>query len=267
MGIALVIHHSLLVIRSLFPFSLSYDRGKGCVFMKQKLRKSLVQWLCVGVILLGAGAWFGGEELTQVFAATTAQPILVLDAGHGGFDGGAVGENGTVEQYINLAIAKRTALLAGYFGVPTVQTRPDEQALVNLPENAIRENKVADIKAREAIANSVEQSVFVSIHLNKFEQAQYYGAQVFYSPNNPISQILAQNLQVALILGIDNGNTRVEKPASTDIYLMKQLCCPAVVVECGFLSNADEEALLATDAYQKQLAVCIVAGCLPIINK
>ncbi len=195
---------------------------------------------------------FGMEQKTRAMqTAGNAQTTLVIDAGHGGFDGGAVGADGTAEQDINLSIAKRVQVLANFFGVPTAMTRPDENALDYNPSRTVRENKIADIKAREKLVNSIPSPVFLSIHLNKFSDARYHGAQVFYS---------AGNVQQCLIDGCDPLNHRKAKQADSAIYLMKKLDCPAVIIECGFLSNPAEEARLRDEAYHKQLAAAVICG-------
>ncbi len=217
-----------------------------------------------GLVLLPAVAglllfWPSGG-IRSVFSASNAPETLVIDAGHGGFDGGAVGADGVSEQHINLRIAQHTEALAVFFGIPAVMTRPDENALGFVDGRAIRENKVADIHERQRIAEQTENPVFLSIHLNKFEQPQYHGAQVFYSRNNPRSKELAETLQATLAEGIDPENNRRAKQAVNTIYLMKKLECPAVIVECGFLSNPAEAERLQQEEYQKQLAVCIISG-------
>lgn len=208
----------------------------------------------------------GGAVQTMLQTDNSAIHTLVIDAGHGGFDGGAVGASGTSEQDINLAIARRVQALAGFFGVRTVMTRPDNNALVYDPSRPIRENKAADIKERVTRTLAVENPVFMSIHLNKFSDPQYHGAQVFYSPNHAGSCTLAESLQDCLIRGCDPSNHRQAKQAERTIYLMKQLKCPAVIIECGFLSNPDEEKLLQQETYQKQLALCIICGYLSYEN-
>lgn len=189
-----------------------------------------------------------------------SEPVLVIDAGHGGFDGGAVSGNGTYEKDINLSISKRTQDLAAFFGVQTKLTRENEDALDYDASKSVRENKVADIKARETIVNGVPNPIFLSIHLNKFGESQYHGAQVFFSANNVESQTLAELLQSSLISGVDPENHRVTKKAESTIYLMKKLSCPAVIVECGFLSNPEEEQKLLDENYHTQLAISIIAG-------
>ena len=204
---------------------------------------------------------FGMEQKTRAMqTAGNAQTTLVIDAGHGGFDGGAVGADGTAEQDINLSIAKRVQVLANFFGVPTAMTRPDENALDYNPSRTVRENKIADIKAREKLVNSIPSPVFLSIHLNKFSDAQYHGAQVSYSTGNVQSKPLAEQIQQCLIDGCDPLNHRKAKQADSAIYLMKKLDCPAVIIECGFLSNPAEEARLRDEAYHKQLAAAVICG-------
>ncbi len=217
-------------------------------------------------LLLSCMVFWQLHQQKSVFSAWETTHTLVIDAGHGGFDGGAVSANGTSEQHINLSIARRVQALAGLFGVSTIMTREDEQALDYDASKTIRENKVADIRQRQKITDSAANPIFVSIHLNKFPDTQYWGAQVFYSRNCAESQPLAQSLQQALASGLSQNNQRREKQAANTIYLMKQLQCPAVIVECGFLSNAAEEAKLQQEAYQTQIAMCICTGYLQHIS-
>lgn len=227
--------------------------------MKTKERLICAGLLAATALVLALGSWAGRETL-GVFSAGQTLPTLVIDAGHGGFDGGAVSPGGTTEQQINLRISQSLCALAQCFGYPAQCTRTDDQALDYDENQSIRQNKAADLAARERIASQAPNAVFLSIHLNKFEDPQYFGAQVFYSQNNDNSKALAERLQTALVDGIDNGNIRRAKPASSAVYLMKKLTCPAVIVECGFLSNPEEEAALRQPDYQKQLAACIWQG-------
>lgn len=216
---------------------------------------------CVCAVLLHMGS--AAVRAADMDAGT---PVLVVDAGHGGFDGGAVSASGVSEQDINLAVARRVCALAAFFGVRTAETRPDENALDYDPSRRVRDNKVADIRAREAFVQQFADPVFLSIHLNKFEDPQYHGAQVFYSPNHAGSRTLAELLQASLIRGCDPANHREAKQADRSIYLMKTLTCPAVIAECGFLSNPEEERRLADPGYQKQLAAAITHGYLQYIS-
>lgn len=226
------------------------------------MKKRSAMAYAAAMALLFAVSW-GMEhknDILSVFGEGEPARTLIIDAGHGGFDGGAQSADGTTEQHINLCIARDVQSLCGLFGEQTVLTRSSEEALDYSAGRTIHENKVADIKARQRIAEETPEGVFLSIHLNKFEQPQYYGAQTFYSRNHADSEPIAESIQDALIAGIDNGNTRKSKPAPETVYLMKQLDCPALIVECGFLSNPEEAAALKEAAYQKRLALCIVCG-------
>ena len=224
------------------------------------------QIVAVGILLIFVLA-VGRGQISDAFTAKDEKRTLILDAGHGGFDGGGVGASGTQEQYINLSIAKKTRLLAHFFGIPTVMTRENDEALDYSAEKSIRENKIADIKKRESIINSVENGMLISIHLNKFEDAKYKGAQVFYSKNSDEGESFAAAMQAYLVNGLDKNNTRKEKAAYDTIYLMKKTACPAIIIEAGFLSNPEEEALLNTDDYQKRIAASIFAGYANYINR
>lgn len=179
---------------------------------------------------------------------------------HGGFDGGAVADDGTAEQDINLAIVRKCEAFAGMFGIHTMLTRTDGNSIGYDAEKSIRANKVADIHAREQMVTQVANPIFLSVHLNKFTDSAYSGAQVFWSKNNPEGQLLAQHIQAAFTTGLSPKKERIAKQAAEEIYLMKHLTCPAVIVECGFLSNPQEAQLLKQDTYQKRLALCIIDG-------
>lgn len=226
--------------------------------MKKRVWHKLIAGALLTLLLIPAA--YKGTDVVRIMAVSRSARTLVIDAGHGGFDGGAVGATGTTEQDINLSIAQRVATLSAFFGVQTALTRADDQALDYDASKSVRENKIADIKAREQTVRNIMNPVFLSIHLNKFTDPQYHGAQVFYSPNHAGGRALAELLQQTLVCGADPENHRQAKQAEGSIYLMKKLDCPAVIVECGFLSNPTEEALLAQPDYHKKLAICIVCG-------
>ncbi len=206
-----------------------------------------------------------GEEVATI-ALPTFNRVFIIDAGHGSPDGGASGQSGVLEKDINLAIAQKLQVLIEQSGGIAVITRASDEAIYNSDANSIRSKKRSDLKNRKKIMEESEADVFISIHLNKFEQSKYYGAQVFYSTKNPESKLLGQTIQKELIEGIDNGNTRKAKPATNDIYLLKNTEMPAVIVECGFLSNPEEERLLQTEQYQKRLAWSIYIGLMKYFN-
>lgn len=196
----------------------------------------------------------------HVLGSAVFDVSIVLDAGHGGPDGGAVSVNGVTEAPITLKICQRTHALFRFFGVHTVMTRDSSQSLGYDPSASLRDNKNTDLKERLKIAEQYTDSPFISIHLNQFSQSKYHGAQVFYGICNPDAKPLAEALQEKLVQLLDPSNTRVAKKIPGSVYLMEQVKSPAVTVECGFLSNPDEELLLQTEAYQTKIAIALLAG-------
>ncbi len=192
-------------------------------------------------------------------------PTLVIDAGHGGEDGGAVNDSGVLEKDINLVIANDTASLFRFLGFDVVQTRMQDMAL-STDGDTIRSRKVADMKKRLEIFNSSDDNVIISIHQNKFPESKYHGTQIFYSPNNPSSKELADSIKFSVKGLLQPENERECKQADSGIYLLKSTDKPAVIVECGFISNSDECKKLLTDDYQKQMSYSIVAGFLNYYN-
>lgn len=157
--------------------------------------------------------------------------------------------------------------LAELFGIPVLLTRTDENSIDYDPNQTIRQNKVTDIHARERMTKEAVNPIFISVHLNKYPDTSYSGAQVFWSKNNPEGQLLAQEIQQSFTDGTAPLKQRQAKQAPDSIYLMKQLTCPAVIAECGFLSNAAEAEQLKQDSYQTKLALCIIHGYLSYLEK
>jgi N-acetylmuramoyl-L-alanine amidase len=189
-------------------------------------------------------------------SATTSQQTytIVLDAGHGGEDGGASSASGALEKEINLAItlALRDLLITN--GIQVILTRSEDILLYDRTVDFKGRKKALDLAARRKIAEEAPNAVFVSIHMNAFPKSQYKGLQVWYSKNSPASFTLAESVQQLAKEKIQPENDRRVKPATSSIYLLHHLTCPAVLIECGFLSNPEEAALLSTAEYQNQLA-------------
>ena len=189
-----------------------------------------------------------------------AADTVVLDAGHGGADGGAVSSDGVVESSINLAVTKKTAELFAFLGQDTVLTRTDEEGLYNDDSVTIREKKVADTHNRVELVNHTEGAVLISIHQNAIPSSpSTHGAQVFFN-STEVAQVLAQAVQEQLNHCINRGNEKTVKAIPKSVYIMNHVSCPAILVECGFLSNSSETALLQTGEHQLKLAQAIVCG-------
>ena len=179
--------------------------------------------------------------------------VVVIDAGHGGEDGGTVGKNGVFEKDLNLAVAFALSDALERKGITTLLTRDEDILLYDRNSNYQGQKKAQDLAERRRIAESCENAIFVSIHMNSFPEEKYKGLQVYYSENHEQSHVLAQKIQSAVSKELQPENDRQCK-SGTDIYLLERLTCPSVLIECGFLSNHEECELLSTEKYQKTLS-------------
>lgn len=199
------------------------------------------------------------DQIALMLAGSSPRTV-VLDAGHGGEDGGASGKSGVPEKEINLAITKDLGQMLESSGYRVILTRSDDTALSDEGLDTIRERKTSDMHNRMELLESQGSCIFISIHQNFFPQSQYNGAQIFYSDNNGESKPLAQDIRARVVGLLQSGNKREIKPATSSIYLLWHAKVPAVLVECGFLSNAEEESRLENPDYQKQMAFAIYTG-------
>lgn len=225
--------------------------------MKKRVEK--IFFTCLTALLIFAADY---AYIDVFMKGTAVEPnhIIVIDAGHGGRDGGAIGRNGTVEKDVNLAIALK---LKGYieeYGDRCIMIRQVDEALYSeYGRNGTR--KADDMRKRKDMITKSNADVFVSIHLNSFPQAKYFGAQVFYPKSDEKSQKLAGFMQQELLKVLDRNNKRSEK--ATDLYyIINENPMPSVLVECGFLSNPEEEQLLNDENYQNKIAFAIYCGIL-----
>ena len=211
----------------------------------------------VGWVILGAYLHSRGATLPTVEEEKPSPLTVVIDAGHGGEDCGTVGVNGIYEKDINLTIAKKVSLLLSATGRQTVMTRTEDTLLYDKTSDYRGKKKIQDLAERRRIGESTPDCVFVSIHMNAFPQAKYQGLQVWYSPNHPHSLLLANRIQEESRLRLLPENHRRVKQSDQSIYLLHHLRCPAVLIECGFLSNAEECERLSGDVYQSELALSL----------
>lgn len=213
------------------------------------------------VIALFLAAVIGGNQIVSVLAENTpvtGRKCVVIDAGHGGEDGGATSCTGVLESKINLQIALKLEDLLHLLGVNTVMIRSTDCS-VYTQGDTIASKKVSDLKERVRIVNETENAILISIHQNHYSDSRYSGAQVFYASTQG-SETLAGEMQAALIHTLNQGSNRQTKKAD-GIYLMKNITCTGVLVECGFLSNPTEEAKLLDEEYQKKLCCVLASVC------
>ena len=219
--------------------------------------------IVIGLLLIAIFAFtFQRAELNNTVQTVTlpvSGKVIVLDAGHGKPDEGAESSTGTTEAETNLKIALKVQSLLEQSGSTVILTRSDENAIYDLDKTTLREKKISDIHNRVKIGNESSADIFVSIHLNKIPEQQYWGWQCFYKQNDENSTALAKSLQENLNEAIQKDNKRVAMQLN-NVYIMKHVEIPISIVECGFLSNEEEEKLLLTDEYQDKLAWGIYNG-------
>ena len=215
------------------------------------------------IFSFGAAAHLMRPASRPAFAASEeGRSVYVLDAGHGGEDGGALSVDGVKESDVNLAVTNELDALLRFLGEGTVLIRTEDVSVYSDGAKTLRQKKVSDLKNRVALVNDTPDAVLVSIHQNSLPSVpSVHGAQVFYGAVEP-SETLAISVQNTLNASVNSGNTKHEKKIDSSIYLMKNVTCPAILIECGFMSNAAETAKLQQPDYQKTLAVAIAAGIL-----
>ena len=227
---------------------------------KRRMRTGGLLLLAAAVLTAGAALWQAGKAAPAA-AYAPEQVRWIVDAGHGGEDGGAVSPSGVVESGINLGIARRVDGILGFYGEPALMLRTEDVSLHDPEAVSLREKKASDLHNRAETVSEYPEATLVSIHQNIFQQSRYHGTQVFYAPTGG-SQELAQAIQSAVQTSLQPDNTRESKPIPETVYLMNHVPNRAVLVECGFLSNPEEERALQDPAYQTQLAAAVAAGCL-----
>ena len=218
------------------------------MFLVINLRKVL--WILA--IIVAIFSIYKINTYVPTISTPVTNKVIVFDAGHGGFDPGAIGVTGTLEKDISLAIALKTQELFEKNGTTTIMTRVDDSDL--------GDSKKEDMKTRREIRDINEGELFISIHLNSFPQDKYSGAQVFY-PKDEKSKLLGECIQKKLKEVVDGTNERVAKELN-DVYMLKNIKIPSVIVECGFLSNSEEEKKLQEEDYQRKIAWAIYLGVL-----
>lgn len=219
--------------------------------------------LAASVGFVGAGGKISVSAQDWVTAAGNQRRVILIDPGHGGFDGGAIGANGTIEKDVNLAISLKLRDMLTDAGFDVVMTRDTDRALDDSGDTTIRRRKISDMHNRLNLTKLYPDSVLISVHQNKLaESSKVHGAQIFYSPNKPDSKELAGFIQNQFNTGIQPEKPREIVKTGKNLYLFYHAQNTAVLCECGFLSNPEEEALLGADEYQYKVAYCIYSGLL-----
>ncbi len=227
--------------------------------IKIKKRFFVLMYCCafLAVILL---CQLGSNAITVMTESAPIEnrTVVVIDAGHGGVDGGATSCTGILESHTNLQIALKLNDLMHLLGFETKMIRTTDTSIYT-EGNTIAAQKVSDLKNRVRIINETENAVLISIHQNTFSDGKYSGAQVFYTKDS-ISQSMAKDMQSALVSSLNPGSNRQAKPAN-GVYLMEHIQKPGILIECGFISNPEEAVKLNDPTYQNKLC-CVIGSAL-----
>jgi len=183
---------------------------------------------------------------------------IIIDPGHGGMDGGAVGISGVVEKQVNLDICLKLRSMLILMGYNVIMTRDTDISIHDKGANTIRQMKISDLHNRLKIANAHSDAAYLCIHQNKFSDNTQSGMCFYYSPNNELSRLLAETLHESMLALLQPDNRRNIKSADDSLFIMYNAVNPAVLIECGFLSNGDEEQLLTEDEYQYKICLMII---------
>lgn len=231
--------------------------------MKLYIKILSVFCICICILLLTLGFIANGKRKKAEIMASAAAEIgrltVIIDAGHGGADGGAVSHDGNLESEVNIDIATRLDNILAFFGTPTMMTRTSEHLEYSEDADTIRQKKREDQERRLRLVNGTRNAVLISIHQNIYPAASPFGAQVLYAPTNG-SKAFAESMQKLLIAALNTKNRRSASKVPESVWLMNHVSCPAILIECGFLSNPEEERLLMSDTYRLRIAAVIAAG-------
>ncbi len=214
---------------------------------------------CCVVVLAISGAVRSAEKSESTMAAASDKQVILLDAGHGGIDSGGVGINGAYEKDINLSIVKNLGALLTLSGYEVVYTRTEDISIYDNGVEGIRNQKISDMENRLEIIERYPESIFLSVHQNQYTDKAYFGGQMFYTTNNSGNFRLATIMQNKFA-ELQTGNDRSVKLIDNNLYLFKNTKQPALLIECGFLSNENDAANLSTPEYQKKVAFTIYRG-------
>jgi N-acetylmuramoyl-L-alanine amidase len=212
-------------------------------------------FIVIGLSVSSLWKYIGRCSSTASVAVPMSHRVtVVIDPGHGGRDGGAIGYSSVPEKELNLEISLILRDLLTASGINVVMTRTEDIMLSSDTGGTLKNQ---DLCARRKITESIESPLFVSIHMNAFPIEKYSGLEIYYSQNDENSQSIAENMRNSVISNQMTGSNRQIKPAGDNIYLLNSLTCPAILVECGFLSNRNDAERLNDPSYRQRLALVI----------
>lgn len=242
--------------------------------VKKQIFSSSVLVIIFSLILstycIGFGTLFNNVGNDRAVAAALEQKIkkcLVIDPGHGGEDGGTVGVNGVLEKDLNLSLSEVLGAILEFSGYEVVQTRKEDKMLYDRNVNYRGRKKMLDLKGRLEIAQAIKPELFIGIHMNAFPEQKYSGLSVYYSKNQLQSKDAAELIRVSVKNTLQPDNNRETKAASSNIYILDRISCPAILIECGFLSNPAECEKLSSYDYRRELSFVLYSSLVSFLEE
>lgn len=226
-------------------------------------KKQVIAAVTALAVFIALSAFAANLDLSkaETVSCSAEESTLVIDAGHGGIDGGAIGADGSKESDINLAIALRLQAVSAFCGKNAVMTRTDDSR----GSNALTYSEHDELVYRADVVNATPNAVLLSIHQNCYPTAQPSGAQVLYSSNGQ-SEVLGKLMHANLVNCLDPQNRRVAEPDKNHLYILSNVSCPAILVECGFVSNHSDITKLTDSRYQTALSTVLMGTYLQFVN-
>jgi len=252
-----------------------FYRGDIMVYsVKKQILRSLVFVITFSLLLSFYCICFGNffNSLGNTLAVAAAlDPMekkrLLIDPGHGGEDGGTVGVNGVLEKDLNLSLSEVLGAILEFSGYEVVQTRKEDKMLYDRNVNYHGRKKMLDLKGRLEIAKTVEPDLFIGIHMNAFPEQKYSGLSVYYSKNQAKSKDAADIIRANVKSALQPENNRETKAASSNIYILDRITCPAILIECGFLSNPEECENLSSYDYRRELSFVLYSSLVSFLEE
>lgn len=242
--------------------------------VRRQIFKSSILVIIFSLILssycIGFGTFINRLEDTRAVEAVLGQSdkkCLLIDPGHGGEDGGTVGVNGVLEKDLNLSLSEVLGAILEFSGYEIVQTRKEDKMLYDRNINFQGRKKMLDLKGRLEIAQTIEPDLFIGIHMNAFPEQKYSGLSVYYSKNQAKSKDAAEIIRANVKKNLQPDNNRETKAASSNIYILDRITCPAILIECGFLSNPQECEKLSSYDYRRELSFVLYSSLVSFLEE
>lgn len=221
---------------------------------------SFLLFILFAVVVCGIFLLYTAHKKVGIQETKPHSKNVVIDCGHGGPDGGAIGADGTCEKDINLALGFALREILVQNGYRVIMTRTTDDFICDDHTASLREQNVSDLHNRLKIAENVPDAIFISLHMNNFHDPQYSGSQLFYSPNHPQSKVLSESIRQRLVAGVQKGNQRALKEMDSSVYIIYNATMPALLLECGFMSNPEELNRFKDKEYRSTFAFSVFLG-------